>query len=229
MTPREKPILFSGPMSLAIREGRKRMTRRIVNPQPGPKVTVVHFEDRWCCSGLIAGSPESMRTPFACPYGMVGDRLWVKEVCWMWGQWGHNGRTKTGRVKWRFHPVGQQVVYDRPADELARRGGEPGWGYRHSRFMPRWASRILLELTGVRVERLQDISTADVEAEGFDVASKLPAVVPPGTNVEMLAWMVAQDLFAKTWDALNGERGFPWASNPWVWVLEFERVDEVRT
>jgi hypothetical protein len=214
----EKPILFSGPMIKAILEGRKRMTRRVAK--------VDSFGNLQLRSGWSIQADCSLqdvkqeRLPWH--HGM---RLWVREVCWMWGQWGHNGRTPTGLVKWRFHPIGKQVLYDRPEGELARRGGEPGWVYRHARFMPRWASRITLELTGVRVERVQDISTADVEAEGFDVASKLPPVVPPGTNVEMLAWMVAQDLFAKTWDKLNGKRGFPWESNPWVWVLEFKRVD----
>jgi hypothetical protein len=87
-------------------------------------------------------------------------------------------------------------------------------------FMPRWASRITLEVAGIRVERLQDIDMTDVEDEGVDVVSKLPLFVKPG-KAEDIAKFVAHNEFKKLWDSINGKK-HPWESNPWVWVVEFE-------
>jgi hypothetical protein len=199
---KEKPILFSGPMIKAILEGRKRMTRRVAKVDDFGNLHLRHGWSIQADAGIQDVRQE--RLPWH-----TGMRLWVRET------WAHVTDYD-----------GQFLLDNRKA--LYRADGETNitpTKWRPSIFMPRWASRITLELTGVRVERVQDISTADVEAEGFDVASKLPPVVPAGTNLEILAWQVAQDLFRKTWDALNGKRGFPWESNPWVWVLEFKRVD----
>lgn len=134
-----------------------------------------------------------------CPYGQVGDALWVRET---WQQITPSGRH------------GQWHTVDTPCDGLphrklyyaadAERDEPPKW--RPSIFMPRWASRITLEITGIRVERLQAITDADIAAEGFGTG---------GT---------ARITFAETWEKLNGKK-FPWASDPWVWRIEFKRIE----
>lgn len=134
----------------------------------------------------------------ACPYGAPGDRLWVRET-------------------WRMdqHGKGSNVIYAADLDERFR-GGKGPW--RPSIFMPRSASRITLEITSVRVERLQDITEKDIIAEGVtvDVAAKMTGI--PWSSLPTLhhAWEAG-------WDFINGKRA-PWASNPWVWVISFRRV-----
>jgi hypothetical protein len=212
---KERPILFSAPMVRAILEGPKTMTRRIVNPD--------------LASELEDGRPsetqriETDETPMGgvpavrfCPYGGPGDRLRVKEACWIWGAWRKNGTTKTGRQRWRFYEIDpRRVVYDKP-EATAKRGGGEGWVYRHSRYMPRWASRISLDVTAVRVERLQEITEADAKAEGV-TAESVSAV--PG----VMGYVAP---YAELWDSLNAERGYGWDVNPWVWVLTFRRAKQ---
>jgi hypothetical protein len=147
------------------------------------------------------------------PYGRPGDHLWVKEVCWIWGQWARDGKTATGRDKWRFKAIGRQVRFDKP-ERTAKRGGCAGWVYRHTRFMPRWACRTILEVTGVRVERVRDITEEDAKAEGIDDLWLVQHQVGPPRKREF--WYL--------WDSLNGPRGFGWDVNPWVWVISFKRV-----
>ncbi len=126
-----------------------------------------------------------------CPYGAPGDRLWVRE---------------TFRIEGGARPEhGPNGVHFR-ADE-----DEPGIGWRPSIFMPRWASRLTLEVTEVRVERLGALTYDDAQAEGVDFFP-----LAPGCSLVQR--------FALGWDAINGKRGFPWASNPWVWVVAFRRV-----
>jgi hypothetical protein len=135
-----------------------------------------------------------------CPYGRVGDRLWVRE------SWG------VSRVYDELPPrevnPGAKVAYavDRPK----------GVRIRPSIHMPRWASRITLEITAVRVERVQKITEQDAITEGVEHVSI--ADVP-----RQAAWDHRQD-FSRLWDALNAKRGFAWATNPWVWVVAFRRL-----
>lgn len=157
---KERPILFSGPMVRAIREARKTQTRRVVK-----EIDPDEF----------VSSNEADNLALCCPYGAVGDRLWVRET-WQ----GNQG----------------DIRYGADGDSLH---GYNGW--RPSIFMPRWASRITLEVTGVRVERVQEISEEDAQAEG--VAHRCDYKV--------------------VWDAINGKK-YPWSSNPWVWVIEFKRA-----
>jgi hypothetical protein len=200
----ERPILFSSPMVRAILEGRKTQTRRIVRPSRR-----VDKLDDDC--------------PLArCPYGVVGDRLWVRET------WQSGGRH-----------AGAPAVYYR-ADADLEYGPHGGW--RPSIFMPRRLSRITLLLESVRVERLQAITTPDILAEGIRYPVSVKGC-PPGKCVPLLR--VACDYppgqyreegdeltheallrahFAAAWDTLNAKRGFGWASNPWVWALTFSVV-----
>ena len=195
---KERPILFSGPMVRAILEGRKTQTRRVVKPQPPTAFVTVRVEDgtqfSWCLRNQSAFDlPESAADwlTLRCPYGVPGDRLWVRET---WGSCTTNGTVCSGY---------RADVALRPEIEA----GVDRW--RPSIHMPRWASRLLLEVKAVRVERLQEISEDDAFAEGISGGDWLGN--PVGTYREL-------------WDSINAKRGHSWESNPWVWVVEFERV-----
>jgi hypothetical protein len=228
--PTEKPILFCGPMSVAIRDGRKTMTRRVVKMagidfRGGGGKAGPDWNDPSCWGFEDEGGREWALSPgdlvdevIPCHYH-VGQRLWVREACWIWGHWHRDGKTPTGRDKWRFHAATRrQVRFDKPK-ETAKRGGAAGWVYRHARFMPRWACRTILEVTDVRLERLQEITEEDAKAEGVTDygVGYIPAVLAMGRN---------RYHFATLWDSLNGERpGCSWADNPFVLVISFRRVE----
>ncbi len=140
-----------------------------------------------------------------CPFE-VGQRLWVKETFWVQPD------------VWQQHHGPQPIHYDADLDDprqVEDYAKHPGI------FMPRWASRINLEVTDVRVERVQEISAEDVQAEGIDVIGKLPMIPPPGADLALLARMVAQREFRLLWDSINEERGYGWETNPWVWAITF--------
>lgn len=201
---KERPIIFSGSMVRAILEGRKSVTRRLVKPIGCINVDGggTPFTQRW-----DEGEQVNWRRDVPRPCD-VGDRLWVRE---------------TFRLVAFEHVDGNvSCAVDYRAGENTDlnprlRGGvelfDERTDWRPSIFMPRWASRITLEVTGVRVERLQDISEEDARAEGLQLP---PAVVTTAPDAGRKA-------FARLWDRINGKRA-PWASNPWVWVLEFKRV-----
>jgi hypothetical protein len=200
---KERPILFSGEMVRAILAGRKTQTRRVVDRDLWDQLEDGRRSEdqRIETDGTPMGGLPAVRF---CPYGGPGDNLRVKEACWIWGAWRKNGVTKTGRQRWRFYEIDpRRVVYEKP-EATAKRGGGEGWIYRHSRYMPRWAARITLSLTAVRVERLQEITEADAKAEGINGYDGFG--------------------FRQLWDSINAERGYGWDVNPWVWVLTFSQV-----
>ena len=159
--------------------------------------------------------------PEWCPYGKPGDRLWVRETFYHHGKWGKNGKTKTGKQAWKFkatkHDEGEDVRFMDNPPEIVRpnKYRKTGWYKRPSIFMPRWASRILLEVTDVRVERVQEIMEIDARAEGcrYDDCNHLD---PHGFS--------AKDRFQTLWDSINAKRGFGWDVNPWVWCVSFKRI-----
>lgn len=209
---KERPILFSGPMVRAILEGRKSQTRRIVKPQP-PERWAKHEPtadgERWAYQ-----LPSLDWHTVKCPYGKPGDRLWVRETF----AYLDDLRTKdpgTGaladRAFFRADHATGLTHDDNPAEDLK---------WRPSIFMPRNLSRITLQITNVRVERLQEITFSDIRAEGkscpqhdFDsgfCASECAAL---------------RNEWATGWDKINGKRkGCDWNSNPWVWVVEFKKL-----
>jgi hypothetical protein len=213
----EHPILFSGPMIQAILAGHKTQTRRVLNPQPiwiGD-----HATGHWHLEGfegehLVYGGPfnpiEYAKYPYGSwfahsnsPYGVVGDRLWVRETGWERPDLTPK-MTREGADTW------PRYMYDADNcdhDQLR----EWGWKRRPSIFMPRWASRITLEITGLRVERVQDISEEDAIREG--VETKEPNHV-----------VGARYRFGQLWNSINAKRNFGWDVNPWVWVVEFKRI-----
>lgn len=213
----EHPILFSAPMVRALLEGGKTQTRRAVKPQPPAHMSIVrHLGDGdWQFvndAHMLADSASTWR----CPYGQPGDhRLWVRETFYAWGHWTKRYNPKKRKKEWHFvdETIGTKKSYRYDADEkLPRRKRElheVGWWKRPAIFMHHWASRITLEVTGVRVERLQDISVADAIAEGC----------PGGDHGDRYA---AVDQYRALWVSINGDGS--WDANPCVWVVELKRV-----
>ena len=221
---RERPILFSAPMVRALLAGTKTQTRRIV--KPGPTYVTDAYGSRWQWPSKLAKSmvePSEMG-PLG-PYGVVGDRLWVRET------WYCDNFECTAAARKTATPA--QIAewleaFDYRADHDCRNyeaecpcgGNGEVSAWMPSIFMPRWASRILLEVTDVRVEQLQAIDELDALAEGVEgrvVTSTLDG--KPGEYVVG----PARDAYAALWDDINGDT-MPWSSNPWVWVVSFKRA-----
>lgn len=230
----ERPILFSAPMVRALLAGTKSQTRRIVKPQFAPDALPVEMPacdpiGGWVVSGHsgiwwceAAANPDDTRR---CPYGKPGDRLWVKET---WAV----GRCANGLKPAMLH--GGTWLKDNGGLWYAA-GGDPRHPIspkgktRPSIFMPRWASRITLEVTGTRVQRLQDISEADAVGEGIRISSQArrsdscygiyECQLPDGkTHFNDSAY----DLYRKLWESINGPGS--WAANPYVWVIAFKKL-----
>jgi hypothetical protein len=228
----ESPILFSVPMVRAILAGRKTQTRRPVKPQPvygdvmGTFASWM-FQKRGGKTGDHWLYPNAREQILAeCPYGVPGGNLWIKETFLAYGRWETRFNEKKGRDEWHFIDMtlecdrAYQYVADDANVQLAEnRGGVlPGWWRRPSIFMPRAASRITLEVTDMRIERLDAISERDARAEGVTIEERhmvgycIGAYLPPSIRA-----------YRELWDSLNAERGFEWQTDPWVWVVEFKR------
>lgn len=199
---KERPILFSAPMVRAILEGRKTQTRRIVK-HPIESHPVRHME-----GGAFFKCVNGEEWWVKFPYGKPGDRLWVRET-------------------WRAFK--DNSLYEEPGTEVDYRATPASWAkgsdapWKPSIHMPRWASRINLEITAVRVERLQDISAKDIIAEG---AVDRPHVDRFGRNpvsaFDGKVYLDLLSLWAAGWESINGPGS--WGANPWVWVVEFKRL-----
>lgn len=205
----EKPILFSAPMVRAILAGMKTQTRRVVKPQPSADLLADYAEIR-ATRGSDRTDAQMLSDCLPCPYGEPGTKLWVREA------WAIVPRTA-----YRCSEGVQQTL--RPDDDhdaaIYRAGWDRsngGFRWRPSIHMPRWASRITLEVTGVRVERLCDISEADAMAEGAE-----PYPLPVHPDREGLRHV---DGFRNLWESINGLDS--WMVNPWVWVISFNRLEE---
>lgn len=217
---KERPILFSAPMVRAILTGKKTQTRRVVK--------------------------LSQR----CPYGIPDDRLWVRET-WADGDELASSRGPLDAPEHVLYRADNSAYYfgDSPMDGSNRPGRRvkdtEGWNFDHpcvhwkpSIHMPRWAARIILEVTDVRVERVQDITEEDAKAEGLSALSKdggrlWKYGIPdrdklPGNDDDGWHWTEwdadPRVAFRKLWDSINDARGFGWAPNPWVWAITFKRV-----
>jgi hypothetical protein len=202
-TRKERPILFSGPMVRAILAGRKTQTRRIIKNQ------------EWY--NLKGEYGDRLRSVDRCPYGTAGERLWVRET------W-----TPDHSPFYPHFPVAYRADagfdYERNERGETYSPEQKAWfpyRWRPSIHMPRWASRITLEITGVRVERLQDISEADAMAEGAERPELSPAELH-GMPVHPMTGSYA-DGFRDLWQSINGPGS--WDKNPWVWVVEFRKLE----
>lgn len=205
---KERPILFNTEMVQASLEGRKTQFRWVVKPQP----------DLVGNDGPITVHTVYGFSQIKSPFGQVGDRLWVRETFETDGDF---AKFKTGRVRYRAdYPDGKNPC---------------GLPWTPSIHMPRWASRILLEITDIRVERVQEISEEDVKAEGTPVFKptgairtingkrqmKLVACLPTPSN------QPTKDDFHILWNSIYAKRGSGWDVNPWVWALNFKVLDSV--
>jgi hypothetical protein len=200
---KERLILFNSEMVCAILEGRKKQTRRVAKHPLLQKMDFIgDFGDGWW------GNENGQ---VLCPYGQVGDQLWVRET---WYYDSHMHELTSGEPD---APDGRYL------HRLVYRATSPDWqitgGWKPSIFMPRWASRINLRITNVRVERVQDIDDTDALAEGVTLPSA------PCGDCSCLEMRGAYRCgFSCLWDSINANRGYSWDSNPWVWVIEFEVV-----
>lgn len=208
---KERPILFSGPMVRAILEGRKTQTRRVWKL---PSWAEWDSMDGGESAGRLIPKDPAHRGWYsvdevACPYGQPGDRLWVREA------WSQPTTLDPGPTFYRAnYPECVPAHFENvpPADQIK---------WKPSIHMPRRLSRITLEITGVRVERLQDISEADARAEGVADGGCLNCGNPESCGCADPR-PDARDSFCRLWQSINGEQS--WHANPWVWVVEFRRI-----
>ena len=216
-----KPILFSTPMVQAILDGRKTMTRRVVKPQPRPEnsyfggiVTSSTDNSLIGCVGFCRSALAVCDHDYRRPRYQPGDILWVRET-WFCDECDPDCAGRTEKSECTFNHVGDccygyktQYTEPIPSDMKIK--------WRPSIFMPKEAARIFLRVTDVRVERVQDILCGDMKREGC-----IPETATGGHHTQ---WK--DDYWIPLWDNINAKRGYPWSSNPWVWVISFERTDK---
>jgi len=220
---KERPILFNAEMVRAILEGRKTQTRRVMKPQPKERTLTMFWNERswWKCDLNVECSP----------YGKVGDRLWVRET-FAQGKLVAGDSIEGSNPPYFIEQMGSDkeddLVYRADTFKLSDYEVDPEQPviWKPSIHMPRWASRINLKITDIRVERVQDIKTDGVWAEGLNkeeyedwLEDVMCIGVPDGTTYEQPI-----DLFHNLWNFINGKRGYGWDENPWVWVVEFEVI-----
>lgn len=224
---KERPILFSTPMLQAVLDGRKTMTRRVIKPQPPHEISDIFCDNDYFPTiidrrGIEQPGPKTFGAydeygewGVKCPFP-PGTRLWVKE--------------NLIRIPWADGIDGIAYAADNePAWDMTR---PCRWVWKKnslsSMFMPRNLARILLEVTNVRVERVQEITEEDAIAEGFEpvpcFCSERGAY---GCTDCMNTGRLEPALlpFHDTWDDLNAKRGYGWLANPWVWVITFKRAE----
>ncbi|MEG8893404.1 morphogenetic protein [Klebsiella pneumoniae] len=197
---KERGMIFNGEMVRAILDGRKTQTRRIVKPQPDEDGLAKVTNGPWV---------DTSERNYRCPFGDVGDRIWVRET-FQGPLFDYEQMEAYLEDSSRFEkPEFCQYAADgghRPEYQDADDNLRHGW--RPSIHMPRWASRIMLEITDVRVERLKSISDGDAIREGCSIA-------------DMKSGDCVADVFARLWASIYGAES--WNANPWVWVIEFKR------
>jgi hypothetical protein len=240
---KEHPILFNGDMVRAILDGRKTQTRRVVKlPLYVYLSARVHGDGPFSYINACKGEHEAKLNQFGavsvradggewlgvkpgefvwqCPYGKPGDPLWVRETMLSLT---HEHHMKNGQLRWPKpkDDRGIQTFRDNVIYAADVQYGDTilseCYGTYNKSHMPRWASRITLEIADIRVERVQEISHDDAVAEGcyrIESCDKYP---------HGNAWGRAG--FAILWDSINAKRGFGWNINPWVWVIEFKQVN----
>lgn len=204
-------MIFNGEMVRAILNGRKTQTRRVMKVQPSDGFHPTHngydldLNAHWYTPGVVDKNGylqpakkdvfgvADENEGYACPFGAVGDRIWVRETF--------------SPVPDHEEPAGCSAIL------YAADGNGPYGKWVPSIHMPRWASRITLEITGVRVERLNSISDSDASKEGCCIA-------------DMESGDCLSDVFARLWTSIYGDES--WKVNPWVWVIEFKVVPNVQ-
>lgn len=196
-TYKTRPILFSSAMVRAILEDRKTQTRRVIKPQFstvwGGGNSVRNGDKDYVSIHVNISMPDGSWKWIRCPYGKPGDRLWVKET-WSASPLHVVTKERDGLI----YKADNQLPYDH---------------WRPSIFMPRWASRIELEIIKIHAERLQDITNTDALAEG----------VRESHFHQRVDWMDL-DRYHALWESINKKNGHGWDTNPFVWVIEFKKI-----
>ncbi|HCB0667883.1 TPA: morphogenetic protein [Klebsiella variicola subsp. variicola] len=207
----ERGMIFNAEMVLALLSGRKTQTRRIIKPQPEATLSG-SLSGKWLSrplNGLLLPKIEDIA--IHCPFGVVGDRIWVRET--FQGPLFDYEQMEAyleDSSKFETPEFCQYAADGKPAPEYYDADDNLHHGWRPSIHMPRWASRIMLEITDVRVERLKSISDRDALREGCSTA-------------DMKSGDCVADVFARLWASIYGSDS--WNANPWVWVIEFKRVE----
>lgn len=231
---KERPILFKAEMVNAILDGSKTQTRRIVKPQPD-----------LVANGIVARfTPDDQKLGrlgeiVNCPFGKVGDQLWVRETFCssdrnvagykadaLCGAFGYDGDGNKIFVKHGY-------ILDHSCKQTYQNNFEEGWNtfglghfggkWKPSIFMPKWLSRIQLEITNIRIERLNDISEEDAIAEGIERGNKwLNGSRNYYNDNDHHGWQRPVDSYRSLWESINGKGS--WAANPWVWIVEFKKI-----
>lgn len=233
----DRPILYSGPMVRALLARRKTQTRRVMRTNHVGYRSFLRWDGRphtramMACSNGDPGRPESSVFCEDNRIGVPGDRLWVRET-WRYHDWTEDGDPWIQYAADDACRLCEHVTADwadrvrdvwatlSDPDNYQIDGAARDRKWRPSIFLPRWASRLTLRVTSVRVERLQAITEADAIAEGCSPRdAAFVAQVGGGRRRDMEN--TARGAYACLWDDLNGKRA-PWASNPWVWVVGFE-------
>lgn len=207
---KERGIMFSGPMVRAILEDRKTQTRRVTRRQPTDDVEKVRHLAfaTWGWTTQVGYPSEDLHEQMNCPFGSVGDRLWVRET------WRPKVCTKhAGAHSIPSAPCECGIAYaaDYPDPKLSL------FKWKSSMLMPRRACRIVLEITKIRVQRIQDIGSRDIVAEGVSDAH-------PMVEGRKCSYEKVRGRWRALWDSINADRGFGWKTNPWVWALTFKRI-----
>ncbi|HHS9950822.1 TPA: hypothetical protein ACTW58_001842 [Klebsiella quasipneumoniae subsp. similipneumoniae] len=209
---KERGMIFNGEMVRALLDGRKTQTRRPIKWKQTRFTEIGEREDgsKWPWSEDAEHACDFWHP---CPFGAVGDRIWVRETfCTV-------DDTQYGGGKWVDYRATPKFEASHPAGWDCAPNDAEALKWRPSIHMPRWASRILLEITNVRVERLNAISQADAIAEGAP---------PSHPSIDCVSQEYgfpdfSRSWFGQTWQHIYGEES--WDANPWVWVIEFERVE----
>lgn len=199
---KQRPILFSAAMVRAILAGKKTQTRRVCKKQPRQVLEMLFWDyAKGLSAGTCGGVPQCYLD--TCPYGQIGDQLWVRETY-----------AEVPKTAYANSNVFQKVSTSKEDKAFVYRAcfdlSASAITWKPSIFMPRAASRILLEITAIRVERVQDISEHDAIAEGIEFSS-------------IGGGMDAHQNYCGLWSKINGNQS--WIENPWVWVVEFKRVE----
>lgn len=214
---KERPMIFNAEMVRAILDGRKTQTRRLIKLS----------HERGMINPVVRGRNGEISSitcrlaPMLCPFGQPGDRIWVRET--------FQGPLVSEELLEEYRAYPEKFENPEYCEYSADGGPRPEYcdlddnlrhGWRPSIHMPRWASRITLEITGVRVERLNDISQEDAQAEGMELTGWRPTYSDPDSGGEV--W-TPYDNFAQLWESIYGEES--WQANPWVWAISFKRVE----
>ncbi len=208
---KSSPILMSGPMVLATREGRKTMTRRIINPQP----SYVDKDGRWY---RMPSGGYSLNC-YTCPYGKPGDRLWVREAFRYSLRGDESLKGYITGIDYRSDGLFKRIQFDE-----WQINNYDAFKVRPSIHMPRWASRINLEITDIKVERVQDISFNDILSEG--VNERLNKIGRDNLKKIRPEWPLETEVryvWACLWDTINGSGA--WKRNDYVWAISYEEID----